>query len=1604
MSPATRLLLPLLLLLPALRAQTPVGGDAPVRPITLTLAAGTLDSIHVLTQGSEKYDFAAAPGGTCTVGQSYLAGHTCTVNLSFNATYPGERSGAIVLLPRSGPPLAQQFVSAQAVGSVNVFLPGTITTVAGNQNWIFAGDGQPATQTSIFLPFGLAVDAAGDLFLADSSNNRIRKVDAATGLVSTVAGTGNIGATGDNGPAVAATLSSPSSLALDPAGNLYFADSGNNAIRRIDAITGLISTVAGTLNHHGYAGDHALATAATLNTPNGIALDAAGNLFIADTGNHVIRRVDALSGIITTVAGTGSAGFNGDALPATEAQLNSPWSVAVAPDGELYVADQNNHRIRMVSLAGLISTVAGTGSTGFSGDKGPAAQAQLNEPASVALDVAGNLYIADSGNNRIRKISAKDATITTIAGIDGESFSGDNGPADQAGLYGPYTLALDGADNLFIADVFHNRIRKISANQATLKFSAIRVGRVSAPLTQTVENDGNAPLNFSSIAGISNAQVDSATVCSTSAPLAPLATCVTSVDFAPTVTGDPVIGSLALNSDAGNGPGIIAPWGTVLDIDPTTLTLTSSANPGLTGATITFQVAATSAGTTPTGTVTFTDVFGQSTTTLGTVTLTNGMASLPVSTLVTGLHNITAGYSGDSSNATATSAVLVEVIKDAQPATVTSLSSSASPSDAGASLTLTATVATKTQGAGSYTIAGTVTFLDGTTTIGTATIDPNTATLDHATATLTLSTLAVGSHSLTASYAGTANDMASTSPAIPQVIRVATTTLALTTSANPVPSGAPLTLTANATSTGGTPSGAIAFFAGTTQIGTAQLNGQGVAVLQLTSAQWLPATYALTASYAGDAADSPASSQPVAEVMTLASASVALASSLNPAGQGAQVVFTATATSNGGTPSGLVTFSDGTSVLGSAALNAAGIASFSTSSLSIGSHTITAAYGGDPYDAQASSAPMSEQVQATTIAIALGVSKAPALFGDAITLHATVTGSGSAPGGSVTFYDASTTLGMVALDASGHAAYTTSALMIGDHALTALYSGDANHTQVTSAPVDEAVLQATTLTMQPSGTRAIAGLPVTLHATVSGTSNQANAPQPGGSISLTDGAATLATLVPDATGTVSYQVNLAVGQHTLSASYTGDRNDAPSNAPAVAVEIDIATTATTLNATPNPAAFGGPVTLTANVTGNGGTPGGTLLFLDGATVLSTLPVTAAGSATLSLTTLAPGVHALSAAYSGDANDGASQSTATSLQVALHTTLALTASANPALLSDAVTLTLTAGNGTNTAPTGTVLVTENGATLGPVALVNGGATLTLTAPALGVHTLLATYAGDSNNGPASAQPLVLTVTLRPSVTSLTASASALGAGQQLILISVVQAAGPHPASGTVTFVSGATTLGTAPLSAAGVATLTLTPPAGSLGITAQYSGDSLYAASTSVAVAVSVGPPDAFTLTATPAAMTLQAGQHGDVKLALASNPNFHDTLALGCAGLPAYATCTFSTDRMAVTPGLPQTLTVTVDTGNPLGAGAAAALPLGGLLVLVFRRKRRSSPWLRGLALAVIAAAAGLGATGCATQFAQSTTPAGSYGFQIVGTGVTTGTTQTATVQLTVTK
>ncbi len=342
-----------------------------------------------------------------------------------------------------------------------VTVAGVISTVAGNGSYGYSGDAGAATSASLKLPFGVAVDAAGDLYIADTYNSVIREVTAANGFINTVAGTGTFGYSGDNSVATSAELNAPFGVTVDGAGNLYIADGQNSVIREVTAATGVINTVAGN-GSAGYSGDSGPATGASLYLPFGIAVDGAGNLYIADTENSVIRMVTA-TGLIGTVVGGGSAGYVGDGGVATGADLNFPQAIAVDGGGNLYIADTDNSVVRKVSAAtGVISTVAGNGSYGYAGDGEAATSAELNEPQAIAVDGGGNLYIADTNNRVIRKVAAATGIISTVAGTGSYGYSGDGGPATSAGLSDPYGIAVDAAGNLYIADTYNEVIRKVT--------------------------------------------------------------------------------------------------------------------------------------------------------------------------------------------------------------------------------------------------------------------------------------------------------------------------------------------------------------------------------------------------------------------------------------------------------------------------------------------------------------------------------------------------------------------------------------------------------------------------------------------------------------------------------------------------------------------------------------------------------------------------------------------------------------------------------------------------------------------------------------------------------------------------------------------------------------------------------------------------------------------------------------------------------------------------------------------------------------------------------------------------------------------------------------
>jgi sugar lactone lactonase YvrE len=1770
---------------------TNVGQRSPPLIVTVTLtASGVAAAPQALLQGFAGMDFSVASGGNCAAGATYTTGQTCTVNVVFAPKFPGLRSGAVVVKGVDGSLLGSALVDGNAIGSLSVLSPGVINTVAGDGELNFRTDGVLATQAPIFLPYGVIADPAGNLYLSDTNNSRIRRVDAQTSLISTIAGNGVSGYSGDGGPATHASISQPGGLTMDGAGNIYFADSGNDIIRRVDAVSGIITTIAGVPMTQGYSGDGAAAISANLSSPRGIAFDAAGDLFIADTSNSVIREVNATTGNISTVAGTGAPGYNGDSISATAAELNSPWTVSVGADNSLYIADLSNNRVRKVN-GGVISTVAGTGSRSFAGDNGPAIAADLDDPASVILNPAGDLYIADSGNNRVRKVYASTGIIETVTGNDSEQFAGDAGPANLASLYAPYALFFDQSGNLFLADTLHNRIRSIPATPVALAYPVMKVGKTSAPQIEGLENDGNSGLNLAPPVFINAALDSTTTTCSFTTPMAFSSTCNLGVEFAPTVVGTLVLGSVTLNSDAGNSPTVINLSGQVLSVEPTTTSLTSSVNPSVLsqlviftatvasddpsrsgpvtffdGTTpicsninliagsatcststltlgshsmtasyagddnnaasvspvliqivkqqpnlslavspspanvtqsVTLTLTATTATGTPSGAVVFYDgttalsgdvslsasgvatysttaltpgphnlsaqyagdasnAAGQSnvvietvnqistvttiassnpTVNVGTsVTFTaavsntsgpiptgtvqfmdgatplgsslvdsNGHASLTLATLAPGPHTIVATYSGDTDNSGSASSGLVETIQ--QIPTTTTLVSDLNPASAGATIHLSATVAISAGASPDGAIAGVVTFSEGSAILGTAQVNAS------GIASIAISTLTVGPHTISASYPGNTNYAASISSTLVQSITFTATTTMLTAGGTSSLEGKPVTLTVTVTSPTGTPTGNVIFRDGAANIGQGTLNAQGVATLSISSLAVGPQT--LTAVYQGDSSYlTSTSAPPLVETISLATPGLTLASPVNPVNVGTMVTFTSVLTSNGVAPTGALTLQDGSAPIATQNVTNTGSFTFNISTLAIGTHTLTAQYAGDANNSPATSNSITIKVQQAASSTSLTASANPSTLGQNLTLTAVVTSSGVNLTGSISFLDGTAAIGSAALNANGTATLTTSSLSFGPHTLTAVYSGDTNHTPSSSVALSEQIVQVAGVVLTSSLNPSISGTNVVFSATMLGVGSLI----PTGSVTFSDGANALATVLLGATGAGSLQTSaLTVGSHTITASYSGDSHYAAVVSLPLIQTVQSANTQVALTASANPATYATPLALTATVTSNGGLATGTVNFTDGGNAIGSAVLNASGVATLTTSSLTPGTHSIIANYAGDGRASASTSTPLALNVRQTTTVALATSASPAQTLSAVVLTASVTNSGVTPVTGTVTFTDGATLLGTAAVdATGHATLTVPSLAAGNHTIVASYGGDNNDFASVSPALTQGVQLRATTAALATSETDPANPQQVTLIGLVNWTGPVPPTGSITFTNGSTVIGSSTVNTSGTATINITLDTNvTENIVATYNGDASYASSASLATLVTGGPATQFTLTLTPSSVTIQSKQHIVIQVSVASINGFTDTLLYGCLGLPFAATCTFSSVQTSLASEGTSTVQLTIDTGDPLGAGALAGLNrsrnsnlllcfLPGCVFAGFALFRRRRASLQGLLLLIVAIAVTLSASGCAGLQVNGT-PAGSYTFKVTASGQNTGATESQVMNLTVT-
>jgi len=597
----------------------------------------------------------------------------------------------------------------------------------------------------LILPSAIVFDAAGNLYMAETANHVIRKVDT-NGNITTIAGTGTQGFSGDNGSATSATFDSPQGLALD-ATNLYIADTHNHRIRKLVLATGTITTIAGT-DTPGFSGDNALATSAQLDLPTALTIDANNNLYLADTGNHRIRKITAATGIITTIAGTGTQGFSGDNALATSAAIDSPTGLALDASNNLYLADTHNQRIRKITAAtGIITTIAGTGAPGFSGDTAAATTATLALPHGITIDPAGNLYLADTQNHRIRRIDATTGIITTVAGDGTQTFAGDGGPAIAASLDTPRATVISPSTLLTLADTGNQRIRQLTAAPAPATTIQTLAGL-------GLTTPGALTLNAPSVITYGAGQLIATLAATTSA--------TGTITFLDKTT---TLGTAALAANTAILPTTNLPAG------PHTLTATyagdqnhlAAQSPAITLTITPQQLTATLAPIIvlygqpiPGINATLTGILPQDASNVSaTFTTTAGTLS------PAGTYPIIATLTGPAAGNYAIAPTVATLTIKPAPALVTLSSLVANPS-AGSTITLTTHVATTTSG----TPTGSVTMLDGSTTLFTTPLSPT------GDAVFTIPSITEGAHSFTAVYNGTSNFTPATS--LPQLITVGT--------------------------------------------------------------------------------------------------------------------------------------------------------------------------------------------------------------------------------------------------------------------------------------------------------------------------------------------------------------------------------------------------------------------------------------------------------------------------------------------------------------------------------------------------------------------------------------------------------------------------------------------------------------------------------------------------------------------------------------------------------------------------------------------------------------------------------------------------------------
>ncbi len=878
------------------------------------------------------------------------------------------------------------------------------------------------------------------------------------------------------------------------------------------------------------------------------------------------------------------------------------------------------------------------------------------------------------------------------------------------------------------------------------------------------------------------------------------------------------------SGDANFAAGTSAPLTLTVNPEPTTTFIASSTYTPAFAQSITLTATVKPlSGTTATGTVTFLD----RTTAIGTAALSGNTAQIAISTLAPGTHYISAQYSGDANTATSTSGQTLVTVSP--PPTTTLLSSSQNPSSLNQPVTFTATL----QFTSSGTPTGTVTFYDGSISIGTGTVANGSAQL-------TISSLQIGTQSITATYSGDANFSGSTSAALSQVVNLGPTTTAVTSSSNPATVAFNITFTVNVyPAYGGTPTGLVTLFDGATSLGSVSLtnqNGQNYA--QFTLSTLSTGSHSMTAKYNGNVPFAASTSAVLTQTVNLPATSTYLSSSVNPAPYGQTLTLVATIQPPGsGSATGTVTFLDGATTLGTVNVSN-NLAQLSVPTLTLGVHTLTAQYSGDTKFAGSTSAPLTETINTSATTTTVSPNINPSTLGQTVVLTAVVQPSaGGTVTGTVSFLDGTTSLGTATVS-SNIAQLSLSSLSVGSHSITAKYSGDNNFTASTSTAVTQTVNPATTSTSVASSLNpATYGQSLVFTATVQPSGGGTTT----GTVTFLDGTTSLGTTAVSNNAAQISLSTLSPGSHSITAKYSGDNNFTASTSTALTQTITQASTTTTVASNLNPATFGQSVTFTVTVQPSaGGTPTGTVTLMDGTTSLGSSSLSSGGNAQFTVGGLSAGAHSVTAGYSGDANFTANTSAALAETVNLaSTTTTISTSLNPSAFDQSVTFTATVQPPSGTTAAGAVTFMDGSTSLGYATLSSNSAQLAVSALTVGTHSITAVYAGGANLAGSTSAVLSQVVNGASTTTAVSSGTNPSIFGQSVSLSASVQTPFGGNATGTITFLDGPTSLGAATVSS-NAAQLSLSSlSAGSHSITAKYSGDANFSGSTSAALTQTV---------------------------------------------------------------------------------------------------------------------------------------------------------------------